>query len=124
MKNRALLTRNPAPTALANGSTIVECQGDWVADAIEKMRTENIETVEVSQDAAQKWGDAIQEMNEKTLFPLTDSWYMGANIPGKKREQLNYLAGVAQYEIECRKALEHWDGFILNQVDNKTKATA
>lgn len=79
--------------------------------------------IEVRQDAAQKWGDAIQEMNEKTLFPLTDSWYMGANIPGKKREQLNYLAGVAQYEVECRKALENWDGFILNQVGNKTKAS-
>lgn len=116
------LTHNQAPTALANGTTIVECQGDWVADAIEKMRSEHIDTVEVTRDAAQKWGDAIQEMNEKTLFPLTDSWYMGANIPGKKREQLNYLAGVAQYEIECRKALENWDGFILGRPSDMVKA--
>ncbi|OAG44846.1 hypothetical protein AYO21_00808 [Fonsecaea monophora] len=115
-RNRAtVLTRSPqAPTALANGSTIVECQGDWVADAIEKMRREHVRTIEVTPDAAQKWGDAIQEMNEKTLFPLADSWYMGANIPGKKREQLNYLGGVAQYEAECRKALENWDGFVLD----------
>lgn len=50
-------------------------------------------------------------MNETTLFPLTNSWYMGDNIPGKKREQLNYLAGIEVYETACRAALQEWDGF-------------
>lgn len=44
-------------------------------------------------------------------MPLTDSWYMGANVPGKKREQLNYLGGIEQYEGECREALTTLKGF-------------
>lgn len=38
---------------------------------------------------------------------------MGANIPGKKREQLNYLKGVGEYDRVCRRALEGWVGFDL-----------
>jgi hypothetical protein len=48
-----------------------------------------------------------------TLFPLTDSWYMGANIPGKKREQLNYLRGISNYDKACRASLEHFQEFDL-----------
>lgn len=75
------------------------------------MKKEGIETIEAQPDAAEKWAGAIQEMNGKTLFPLTNSWYMGANIPGKKREQLNYLAGVNTYENECKEAQKNWGGF-------------
>lgn len=46
-----------------------------------------------------------------TLFPLTNSWYMGANKPGKKREQLNYIKGVHNCEQECRAKLDGLDGF-------------
>lgn len=79
------------------------------------MRKEGISTIEARADAAEKWSEAIQIMNEKTLFPLANSWYMGDNIPGKKREQLNYLAGLGQYEKECRKALANWDGFSITK---------
>ncbi|OAL39451.1 hypothetical protein AYO20_01321 [Fonsecaea nubica] len=100
-----------APTALANGTTIVEVQGDWVVSTILKMKKEGILTIEAKPDAAEKWAADIQEMNEKTLFPLTNSWYMGANIPGKKREQLNYLAGLNVYEQACKEAQKQWTGF-------------
>ncbi|OAL44219.1 FAD/NAD(P)-binding domain-containing protein [Pyrenochaeta sp. DS3sAY3a] len=110
LPNMFMVYSPQAPTALANGTTIIECQADWVADAIEKMREEGIKTIEAQSDAAEKWSEAIQEMNRKTLF-----WYMGDNIPGKKREQLNYLAGVGQYEKECREALANWDGFSLTK---------
>jgi len=54
----------------------------------------------------------VNRLSDATLFPLADSWYMGANIPGKKREQLNYVGGLPLYEEECRKALKSWDEFI------------
>ena len=38
---------------------------------------------------------------------------MGANIPGKPREQLNYLGGVEESELECRKALENLERFTV-----------
>jgi len=82
---------------------------------IKRMREENLETIEAQPEAAEKWASDIQEMNEKTLFPLTNSWYMGANIPGKKREQLNYLAGLDMYERVCKEHIHNWSGFDLTR---------
>lgn len=78
-----------------------------------KMRKEGIKSIEPQLYAAKQWKQMIQDDNNKTLLPLTDSWYMGANIPGKPREQLNYLRGIKQYEEDCRAALEKFEGFDL-----------
>ena len=80
------------------------------------MRKEGIDTIEAQPAAAEKWAKDIQDMNNMTLFPLANSWYMGSNIPGKKREQLNYLAGVNTYESVCKEALQTWSGFDLVKV--------
>ncbi|QIW94936.1 hypothetical protein AMS68_000454 [Peltaster fructicola] len=100
-----------APTALTNGPVFLEIQVDFLVDMITKMRKENITTIEPQHDAEVKWKQDIQDMNNKTLFRFTDSWYMGSNIPGKPREQLNYLAGIPQYDQDCRAAIEQWTGF-------------
>ena len=84
---------------------------DIIVDFIDKMRKENITSIEAQRSAEEQWKQAIQDANDKTLLPLTDSWYMGANIPGKKREQLNYLGGIENYEKECRAALQDLKGF-------------
>ncbi|OAL34953.1 hypothetical protein AYO20_05668 [Fonsecaea nubica] len=100
-----------APTAFTNGPVFIESQVDIVVDLIKKLEAEGIKSIEAKRDAEEQWKQAIQEANDKTLLPLTDSWYMGANIPGKKREQLNYLGGIEQYERECRQALKTLQGF-------------
>ena len=98
---------------MSNGPPIIECQVDWIIDAIKKMREQHIKSIEAEQESANKWREDIQKSNSMTLFPLTNSWYMGANIPGKKREMLNYLGGLEMYENACRDALDNWDGFKL-----------
>ncbi|OAL39669.1 hypothetical protein AYO20_01066 [Fonsecaea nubica] len=100
-----------APTALSNGPTILECQVDWVVDAIDKLEKEGIETIEPTQEAQDAWGQMIHDMSMKTLFPLTNSWWTGGNIPGKKIQMLTYTNGIAQYEPQCRETLDGWKGF-------------
>ncbi|KAN0089643.1 cyclopentanone monooxygenase [Hyaloscypha variabilis] len=100
-----------APTAFTNGPVFIESQVDILVDLIKKLRSEGIKSIEGKRSAEEQWKQAIQDANDQTLMPLTDSWYMGANIPGKKREQLNYLGGIANYERECRTALETLEGF-------------
>jgi hypothetical protein len=51
-------------------------------------------------------------ITDMTLLGQADSWWMGANIPGKKREMLNYPGGLPLYEQQCQNVLENWDGFI------------
>lgn len=106
-----MLIPRTAPTAFSNGPVFIESQVDIVTDLLKKLEREGIKSIEAKRDAEIKWKQAIQEENDKTLMPLTDSWYMGANIPGKKREQLNFLGGIQEYELQCRNALEKLEGF-------------
>lgn len=85
-----------------------------VIDLVKKLESEGIKSIEAQRNAEEQWKKAIQEANDRTLLPLTDSWYMGANIPGKKREQLNYLGGIEKYENECRQVLATLEGFAVD----------
>ena len=106
-----------APTAFSNGPVFIESQVDVIVDLLQKLEREGIISIEAQRDAEEIWKQNIQDDNNKTLLPLTDSWYMGANIPGKKREQLNYLGGIEKYERECRAAISSLEGFTVVHQD-------
>ncbi|KAL6721962.1 hypothetical protein ACLMJK_001067 [Lecanora helva] len=97
------------PTAFSNGPTCVEVQGDWIVDSIRAMQEKGVKSIEATREAEEEWKKKVEELSNETLFPGTNSWYMGANIPGKPREQLNYAGGMPRYERELRGSLE--DGF-------------
>jgi hypothetical protein len=105
------LTLSPAPTALSNGPTILECQVDFVVDAIQKLEKESVRSIEPSAEAQSAWCNMISEMAAHTLFPLTNSWWTGGNIPGKKVQMLTYVGGIPKYEQQCRETLNGWKGF-------------
>ncbi|KAE8331899.1 hypothetical protein BDV39DRAFT_217841 [Aspergillus sergii] len=99
------------PTGLSNGPVSIELQGQWVIDAIQKIDKSGLSYVQPTPEAEQKWKELVTQITDMTLLPTVDSWYMGANIPGKKREHLNFPGGLALYEQQCRQALEAWEGF-------------
>jgi len=111
MPNLFLVYSPQAPTSLSNGPPIIELQIDWIGAAIKKMREEGVKYIDARSEAAVEWREAIQKMNALTLYPETDSWYMGANVPGKPREQLIYLGGVDTYARVTSDALDGWKGF-------------
>jgi cation diffusion facilitator CzcD-associated flavoprotein CzcO len=101
------------PTAFCNGPSCVETQSDIIVDTIRRLEREGKQFINPKPEAEEGWSKEIQTVNTKSLFPLAKSWYMGANIPGKKTEQLSYLKGLPVYEQECRKALENFTGFVV-----------
>ncbi|KAL4884783.1 hypothetical protein BJY04DRAFT_170473 [Aspergillus karnatakaensis] len=101
-----------APGALSNGPTSIEMQGRWILDAIQKIDESGLTYIEPTDEAESGWKALINQITDMTLFPKADSWYMGANIPGKKREMLNFPGGLPLYEQLCRKTLDNWDGFV------------
>lgn len=111
MPNLFMVYSPQAPTSLSNGPPIIEIQIDWIASAISQMRAQGVKYIDARSEAAEAWREDIQVMNAKTLYPETDSWYMGANVPGKPREQLIYLAGVDTYAKVTAEALDGWKGF-------------
>ncbi|KIY00951.1 uncharacterized protein Z520_03617 [Fonsecaea multimorphosa CBS 102226] len=102
-----------APTALSNGPTIIEAQSDFIVSAIQKLEKEGASTIEPNPDAEDEWDAMIDAMNKHTLFPLTNSWWNGANIPGKKVQILTHPGGIQMYEGQCRATLGDWKGFTV-----------
>lgn len=79
------------------------------------MEQEGLASVEPTREAEDQWVQSISDGATGTLFLETDSWWTGANVPGKKREILTYLGGIQQYEPECRAALQEWKGFSVRE---------
>jgi len=112
--NLLMLYGPQSPTAFCNGPTCAEVQGDWVVDCLSYLRTRGIERIEATPVAATAWTRHIDEVARGTLFPTADSWYMGANIPGKHRQLLNY-PGVQDYMAHCSACVaNNYEGFVMN----------
>ena len=103
-----------APTAFSNGPTLAEIQGDWIAKVIDRCKENDVKFIVADEEAQEKWVNEVHAISDMSLFPLTDSWYMGANIPGKKREMLNYLGGVPRYVETLKKNFNNnFEGYVL-----------
>jgi len=111
--NLLMLYGPQSATAFCNGPTCAEFQGDWVTRLLEHMRAADHALVETTDAAGAAWTAELAEMAEVTLFGQTDSWYMGANIPGKTRQLLNYPDSDAyRYRLRDCEA-NGYDGFVF-----------
>ncbi len=105
-----------SPSVLANMVLTSEQQVDWVMDLIGRCRARGITQVEARRDAAQKWTTHTTEVADRTLFPRANSWYMGANIEGKKRTFMLYAGGLGNYTQLCEDVRANgYEGFVLTQ---------
>lgn len=91
----------------------MEIQGDYILKLLKRQRNESIETLEASPDGEQAWREHVLGLAERTLLVKTNSWYMGANVPGKRKEYLIYLGGLPLYKLKMAEALEGWQGFTI-----------
>ena len=66
-------------------------------------------------DAAERWVEHVNEVADQTLLPRANSWYVGANIPGKPRVFMPYLGGLHVYRARCEEvAARDYEGFALS----------
>ena len=103
--NLLMLYGPQSPTAFWNGPASAEVQGDWVVNCLIHLRNKGVKRIEAKHEAAKAWTQHMEEMGAKTLMPLADSWYMGANIPGKQRQMLFYMGSTA-YMARCNESAE------------------
>lgn len=89
-------------------------QCEWILAALLKQCKEGLTTIEANKQAQETWRNHCLDLASKTLAIHTDSWYMGANIPGKKREYLIYMGGIPAWHEACLDALEGWKGFEIH----------
>jgi cation diffusion facilitator CzcD-associated flavoprotein CzcO/acetyl esterase/lipase len=99
--NMFTITGPSSPSVLSNMLVSIEQHVDWVADCIGWMNEQGKTAIEPSDEAEKEWAEHTAQLAGMTLFPKADSWYMGANVPGKPRMFLAYVGGVGAYRLIC-----------------------
>jgi cation diffusion facilitator CzcD-associated flavoprotein CzcO len=108
-----------SPSGFSNGPTSAEIQGDWICDFLVWMRENGADLFEADPVAETVWTEMVAQAGAMTLFPEADSWYMGANIPGKKRQLINFPS-VSGYVALCEDvANEGYRGFLIDKPTSK-----
>ncbi|HUZ13873.1 MAG TPA: NAD(P)/FAD-dependent oxidoreductase [Caulobacteraceae bacterium] len=112
--NLFIVTGPGSPSVLANMALAIEQHVDWIAACIGDLTRRQLAAIEPTEAAQDAWVAHVNEVAETTLFPLANSWYLGANIPGKPRVFMPYIGGLGVYREKCAEvAANGYEGFQL-----------
>lgn len=112
--NMFILSGPGSPSVLANMVLHAEAHVNWVADAIRHLDEHSYTAIEATTDAVDNWNAELTQRAEATLFTKANSWYMGANVPGKPRGFMLFIGGFAAYNDICADiAAAGYKGFNL-----------
>jgi cation diffusion facilitator CzcD-associated flavoprotein CzcO/acetyl esterase/lipase len=95
------ITGPGSPSVLSNMMVSIEQHVDWVADTLAHVRDKGFTTIEPTQTAEDGWVVHVNDCADMTLHPRANSWYIGANVPGKPRVFMPYIGGVDRYRKAC-----------------------
>ena len=110
--NLFILNGPGSPSVLSNMVLTSEQQVNWVGDALVRAREDGVVALEAEESAQEAWDDHCSALANGSMMFEADSWYVGANIPGKPRVLLPYLGGLPRYMEECDKvAADDYRGF-------------
>jgi cyclohexanone monooxygenase len=113
--NMFVITGPGSPSVLTNMPLAIEQHVDWIGDCISYLRQQGLTRVEATEEAEEAWVDNVRGVAERTLYPQANSWYLGANIPGKKRVFMPYVGGFAPYRKRCDAvAANGYEGFAFS----------
>jgi cyclohexanone monooxygenase len=100
-----------SPSVLTNMVLSIEQHVEWITDCVDWLRAHGLSRIEAEGDAADEWVAHVNSVADLTLFPTCNSWYLGANIPGKPRVFMPLL-GFPPYDQKCREvAAAGYTGF-------------
>lgn len=109
------ITGPQSPSVLSNMPVSIEQHVEWISDCIAHLRFSEKRTIEATAEAEEEWVRHTSELADLTLFSKAASWYLGANIPGKKRVFMPYVGGVQGYRERCDAvAADGYAGFCLS----------
>ena len=105
-----------SPAAATNFVAAMEQHVEWIGDCIGYMRSGGHRSIEATAQAQSDWAEHTTELVAPTVLvhPSCNSWYNGANVPGKKRMYMGYTAGIPEYRRRCDEIAEDgYPGFIV-----------
>ena len=102
------------PAAFANNMPAMEQQVEWIADCLAHLRATGRRSIEPRPEAEEAWVGQVNRAAEATLFLTCNSWYLGANVPGKPRQFMPLVGGFPGYSARCAEVAQRgYEGFAL-----------
>lgn len=113
--NLFTITGPGSPSVLSNMPVSIEQHVEWISDCITYMRDRKLARIEATDEAQEAWVEHVAQVASMGLFMKANSWYLGANIPGKTRVFMPYVGGVMPYRVRCNDiAAKDYEGFALS----------
>jgi cyclohexanone monooxygenase len=115
--NLFTITGPGSPSVLSNMIVSIEQHVDWISECIAHMDENSLSTIEATPEAEEEWIAHVNEVASGTMMtaPSCNSWYLGANIPGKPRIFMPYVGGVGEYRLKCDEVVSRgYEGFLLS----------
>jgi cyclohexanone monooxygenase len=113
--NMFIVTGPGSPSVLSNMVVSIEQHIDWITDCIAAMGQRQMDAIEATDAAEEMWVAHVNEVANMTLYPQANSWYIGANVPGKPRVFMPYPGGVNVYRDFCRDVVaKGYEGFVMS----------
>src|SRR3954469_9142472 len=123
--NLFIITGPGSPSVLSNMIVSIEQHVDWITDCMGYMRDRGLDTMEANKEAEDNWVAHVNDVAHTTLYPQANSWYMGANIPGKPQIFMPYIGGVGAYRQICNDvAAKGYEGFTMQAAEPAQKLAA
>jgi cyclohexanone monooxygenase len=112
--NMFVITGPGSPSVLSNMVVSLEQHVNWTVSCIEYLRKRGLRYISPNREAEDGWVTHVNDVANMTLFPQANSWYTGANVPGKARIFMPYVGGVGAYAKTCEAiAAAGYTGFEL-----------
>jgi cation diffusion facilitator CzcD-associated flavoprotein CzcO len=112
--NMFLITGPGSPSVLTNMINSIEQHVEYVAGIIASLNANQAGRIEATREAEQAWTDHVDQMAAMSLMPQANSWYMGANVPGKPRRFMPYAGGLHTYTDICNQVRDKgWEGCVV-----------
>jgi cation diffusion facilitator CzcD-associated flavoprotein CzcO/acetyl esterase/lipase len=113
--NLFFITGPGSPSVLSNMAVSIETHADWVLDCVGHLSAGGFDVIEPTDIAEAGWTQHVNDCADITLYPAANSWYIGANVPGKPRVFLPYCAGVDFYHLSLDEVVARdYLGFTLS----------
>jgi cation diffusion facilitator CzcD-associated flavoprotein CzcO len=111
--NLFIITGPGSPSVLSNMVPAVEQHAAWIADCLAYLREHGIARIDAEPAAEDAWVGHVNDVANLTVFPSCNSWYLGANVPGKPRVFMPYI-GFPTYVAKCNEVVaKGYEGFEL-----------
>ena len=114
--NLFTVTGPGSPSVLTNMMVSIEQHVEWITDCLCHLRSHGWRSIEADPEAQEAWTDHAASLVSGLVraSDACNSWYVGANVPGKRRIHMPYVGGMPAYREKCDEIVAGgYEGFVL-----------